>query len=114
MQKLESSQEYLETDGLYRVPGDAAKVQKIRVEVDQVSYSCRFRNSHCYSRYRICCPLCCFLDSHFVVSVTPFAVSVAHFVEMCPHFVDSVTHFVVSDQQNGNVFFQNVMCRPEC
>ena len=36
MQKLESSQEYLETDGLYRVPGDAAKVQKIRVEVDQV------------------------------------------------------------------------------
>merc|ERR1712037_537287 len=27
--------EYLETDGLYRVPGDAAKVQKIRVEVDQ-------------------------------------------------------------------------------
>ena len=65
-------------------------------------------------RYRICCPLCCFLDSHFVVSVTPFAVSVAHFVEMCPHFVDSETHFVVSDQQNGNVFFQNVMCRPEC
>ena len=36
MQKLESSQEYLETDGLYRVPGDAAKVQKIRVEIDQV------------------------------------------------------------------------------
>jgi len=35
VQKLESSQEYLETDGLYRVPGDAAKVQKIRVEVDQ-------------------------------------------------------------------------------
>ena len=36
MQKLESEKEYLETDGLYRVPGDAAKVQKIRVEVDQV------------------------------------------------------------------------------
>jgi len=35
VQKLESSQEYLETDGLYRVPGDAAKVQKIRIEVDQ-------------------------------------------------------------------------------
>ena len=75
--------------------------------------------NHCisisnFNRYRICCPLCCFLDSHFVVSVTPFAVSVAHFVEMYSHFVDSVTHFVVSDQQNGNVFFQNVMCRPEC
>lgn len=39
MRKLESSQEYLETDGLYRVPGDAAKVQKIRVEVDQVRMS---------------------------------------------------------------------------
>ena len=36
VKKLESEQEYLETDGLYRVPGDAAKVQKIRVEVDQV------------------------------------------------------------------------------
>jgi len=35
VQKLESEKEYLETDGLYRVPGDAAKVQKIRVEVDQ-------------------------------------------------------------------------------
>jgi len=35
VKKLESEQEYLETDGLYRVPGDAAKVQKIRVEVDQ-------------------------------------------------------------------------------
>ena len=39
VRKLESSQEYLETDGLYRVPGDAAKVQKIRVEVDQVRMS---------------------------------------------------------------------------
>ena len=66
------------------------------------------------NRYRTRCPLCCFLDSHFVVSVTPFAVSVAHFVEMYSHFVDSVTHFVVSDQQNGNVYFQNVIRRPEC
>ena len=65
-------------------------------------------------RYRTRCSLCCFLDSHFVVSVTPFAVSVAHFVEMYSHFVDSVTHFVVSDQQNGNVYFQNVIRRPEC
>ena len=65
-------------------------------------------------RYRTRCPLCCFLDSHFVVSVTPFAVSVAHFVEMYSHFVDSVTHFVVSDQQSGNVYFQNVIRRPEC
>ena len=67
-----------------------------------------------YIRYRTRCPLCCFLDSHFVVSVTPFAVSVAHFVEMYSHFVDSVTHFVVSYQQSGNVYFQNVIRRPEC
>lgn len=33
--KLESKPEYLETDGLYRVPGDAAKIQKIRLEIDQ-------------------------------------------------------------------------------
>ena len=46
--------------------------------------------------------------------VAHFAVSVAHFVEMYSHFVDSVTHFVVSDQQNGNVYFQNVIRRPEC
>ena len=46
--------------------------------------------------------------------VAPFAVSVAHFVEVYSHLVDLVTHFVVSDQQNGNVFFQYVMCRPEC
>ena len=73
-------------------------------------------NTHLSSicRYRTRCPLCCFLDSHFVVSVTPFAVSVAHFVEMYSHFVDSVTHFVVSDQQSGNVYFQNVIRRPEC
>ena len=66
------------------------------------------------TRYRTRCPLCCFLDSHLVVSVTPFAVSVTHFVEMYSHFVDSVTHFVVSDQQSGNVYFQNVIRRPEC
>jgi hypothetical protein len=66
------------------------------------------------TRYRTRCPLCCFLDSHLDVSVTPFAVSVAHFVEMYSHFVDSVTHFVVSDQQSGNVYFQNVIRRPEC
>ena len=39
---------------------------------------------------------------------------VTHFVEVVTHFVDSVTHFVVSDQQNGNVYFQNVIRRPEC
>jgi len=33
VQKLE--QEYLETDGLYRVPGDKNKIQKIRADLDQ-------------------------------------------------------------------------------
>ena len=52
VQKLESEKEYLETDGLYRVPGDAAKVQKIRVEVDQVRLGQSFQkdlsiSSHC-------------------------------------------------------------------
>ena len=36
VQKLESEQEYLETDGLYRVPGDKNKIQKIRAELNQV------------------------------------------------------------------------------
>ena len=44
-------------------------------------------------RYRICCPFCCFLKSHFVVSLPPFAVFVAHFVERYSHFVDSVIPF---------------------
>jgi len=35
VEKLESEQEYLETDGLYRVPGDVNKIQKIRAELDQ-------------------------------------------------------------------------------
>jgi len=35
VKKLESEQEYLETDGLYRVPGDVSKIQQIRGELDQ-------------------------------------------------------------------------------
>lgn len=35
IKKLESKQEHLETDGLFRVPGDAAKIQKLRLEIDQ-------------------------------------------------------------------------------
>jgi len=35
VEKLESEQEYLETDGLYRVPGDVNKIQNIRAELDQ-------------------------------------------------------------------------------
>ena len=68
------------------------------------------------TRYRICCPLCCFLKSHFVVSLPPFAVFVAQFVGTpillirLSHFVD----FVVSDQQNGIGHFQNVIRHPEC
>lgn len=33
--KLESKKELLETDGLYRVSGDAARIQKIRLDIDQ-------------------------------------------------------------------------------
>ena len=47
----------------------------------------------CIIRYRTCCPLCCFLKSHFVVSLPPFAVFVAHFVERYSHFVESVVPF---------------------
>ena len=36
VQKMESEQEYLETDGLYRVPGDKNKIQNIRTELNQV------------------------------------------------------------------------------
>ena len=36
IQKLESEQDYLETDGLYRVPGDKTKIQKIRADINQV------------------------------------------------------------------------------
>ena len=57
VQKLESEKEYLETDGLYRVPGDAAKVQKIRVEVDQVRLSQSFKKIYqCPHTVRLICP----------------------------------------------------------
>ena len=57
MQKLESEKEYLETDGLYRVPGDAAKVQKIRVEVDQVRLGQSFKNTYrCTHTVTLICP----------------------------------------------------------
>ena len=36
IQKLESEQDYLDTDGLYRVPGDKTKIQKIRADINQV------------------------------------------------------------------------------
>jgi len=35
IQKLESQQDYIETDGLYRVPGDKTKIQKIRADINQ-------------------------------------------------------------------------------
>ena len=35
IQKIESKPQYLPTEGIYRVPGDAAKIQKIRIDVDQ-------------------------------------------------------------------------------
>jgi len=33
--KLESDPAFLNTEGIYRVPGDAAKIQKIRLDIDQ-------------------------------------------------------------------------------
>jgi hypothetical protein len=35
--QIESKPENLEQEGLYRIPGDVVQVQKIRLEVDQVS-----------------------------------------------------------------------------
>ena len=37
IQKIESKPHYLPTEGIYRVPGDAAKIQKIRIDIDQVT-----------------------------------------------------------------------------
>ena len=45
VQKLESEQEYLETDGLYRVPGDKNKIQKIRAELNQVKIDSKPKNT---------------------------------------------------------------------
>jgi len=39
IKKLEEDPENLATTGIYRVPGDVAKVQKIRIEVDQENYA---------------------------------------------------------------------------
>ena len=36
IQKIESKPSYLATEGIYRVPGDASKIQKIRIDIDQV------------------------------------------------------------------------------
>ena len=37
IQKIESKPSYLTTEGIYRVPGDASKIQKVRIDVDQVT-----------------------------------------------------------------------------
>ena len=34
--QLESDPTNLATEGIYRVPGDAAKIQKLRIDIDQV------------------------------------------------------------------------------
>ena len=36
LEKIEQDPENLKTTGIYRVPGDAAKIQKLRIEIDQV------------------------------------------------------------------------------
>jgi len=38
VKKLESSTIFLNTEGIYRVPGDAARIQKIRLDVDQAKW----------------------------------------------------------------------------
>jgi len=35
LEKIEQDPENLKTTGIYRVPGDAAKIQKLRIEIDQ-------------------------------------------------------------------------------
>merc|ERR1711971_436531 len=35
IQKIESKPSYLTTEGIYRVPGDASKIQKVRIDIDQ-------------------------------------------------------------------------------
>ena len=37
VQKLESDPSNMGAEGIYRVPGDAAKIQKLRIDIDQVS-----------------------------------------------------------------------------
>ena len=36
MKKLESDPAHLSAEGIYRVPGDAAKIQRLRIDIDQV------------------------------------------------------------------------------
>ena len=36
IEKIESKPSYLATEGIYRVPGDASKIQKVRIDIDQV------------------------------------------------------------------------------
>ena len=41
VEKIEAEPANLSTEGIYRVPGDAAKIQKLRIDLDQVKrYSC--------------------------------------------------------------------------
>ena len=36
MKKLESDPANMAAEGIYRVPGDAAKIQRLRIDIDQV------------------------------------------------------------------------------
>ena len=36
VKKLESSPGNMAAEGIYRVPGDAAKIQRLRIDIDQV------------------------------------------------------------------------------
>ena len=36
VEKIEAEPANLSTEGIYRVPGDAAKIQKLRIDLDQV------------------------------------------------------------------------------
>jgi len=45
IEKLESNSDYMSTDGIYRISGDAAKIQKLRIDVDQGNWA-SFDNCH--------------------------------------------------------------------
>lgn len=37
IRKIESDPNLMVTEGIYRIPGDASKIQKIRLDIDQVN-----------------------------------------------------------------------------
>ena len=45
IRKMESDPSLMVTEGIYRIPGDASKIQKIRLDIDQVNRLLNFCSS---------------------------------------------------------------------